>query len=155
MPPWNPALVESFRKLRENTSTPVKPEGHILVVEDNYAIALSIERELIRKQYMTTLVSDGVEAVQKVIDNKDYNAILMNVTMPRVDGFKATKYIRFKLKYGNPIIGFSVISYRNYVKEGLRCGMDEYINYMFGNTTLYEAMHRWIKTYQKKDKEGR
>ena len=79
-------------------------EGKILVVDDDDSIRLMVERVLQRENYEVESARDGFEAIQKLACN-DYSAILLDLMMPRVDGFGVLDY----LEEHRPELGGAVI----------------------------------------------
>jgi len=102
----------------------------ILLVEDNLTnqkVALLI---LNRMGYSADIAANGLEAVQAVI-RQPYEVILMDVSMPEMDGIEATRYIRQlepqTLKYRPYIIAMTAHAMRGYRDKCLEAGMDDYV----------------------------
>ena len=70
--------------------------------------------------------SNGKEAVEKIAKGKSYDAILMNIEMPVMDGLEATRQIR-ALGYDRPILAWSAHSRYTMWEACKEVGMDEYI----------------------------
>lgn len=64
----------------------------ILVVDDDDSIRLLVERVLRRENYEVDSARDGFEAIEKLGRN-DYHAILLDLMMPRIDGFGVLDYV--------------------------------------------------------------
>jgi DNA-binding response OmpR family regulator len=64
----------------------------VLVVDDDESIRVLIERILRREQCYVDSARDGFEAIEKLACN-DYEAILLDLMMPRVDGFGVLQYL--------------------------------------------------------------
>jgi len=66
---------------------------HILVVEDNANTRRLMEAVLLQHGYQPILASDGVEALE-VLDKKHVDLILLDIMMPRMDGYEFTQTLR-------------------------------------------------------------
>lgn len=116
----------------------------ILVAEDNLVNQTVASKMLKLEGYEdVSLACDGAEAIslveqsiseyeQKLEKSEDtssimYDMILMDVQMPRVDGLKATKYIRENLCYRGPIVALTAFTDSSNVNNCLECGMDDFL----------------------------
>ncbi len=111
----------------------------ILVAEDNPVNQMLIQRILVKLGYQTNLAQNGCEALQ-MISAKSYDVILMDVQMPEMDGFEATKNIRV-LDIDQPYI---VAMTANALAEDrdicLSQGMDNYISKPMKLDTLVSVL---------------
>lgn len=105
---------------------------HILLAEDNdlnAEIALTI---LERAGLVVDRVKNGIECVNKVIENPvgTYDVILMDIQMPKMDGYKATCEIRNlqdKAKACIPIVAITANAFEEDKKKAIDVGMDGHI----------------------------
>ncbi|HUN66562.1 MAG TPA: response regulator [Bacteroidota bacterium] len=67
--------------------------SRILVVDDEDALRTVLSSELSSSGYDVTTATDGDEAITEV-DNKKFHLILLDIKMPRVDGFEVLKYVK-------------------------------------------------------------
>ena len=67
-------------------------------------------------------VKNGVYAVSKIRENMHYDAIIMDIVMPVMDGFKATQKIR-KLGFQGPIFGHTSM----YIEQGQNMSQSKYV----------------------------
>lgn len=99
----------------------------VLLAEDN-----SINRRLTnifleRLGFIPDIALDGLEVVSKVKEN-DYDLILLDISMPKMDGYEATKIIKdMDIKNVPYIIGFSANAFQEDVDKALAHGMDDYL----------------------------
>ena len=66
--------------------------NRILVVDDDDAIRVMVERVLRRERYEVDSARDGFEAIEKLSHN-DYGTILLDLMMPRIDGHGVLQYL--------------------------------------------------------------
>ena len=102
----------------------------ILVVEDN-AVNQKLAVSLLRKGgHHVSVASDGEEGL-KLYRERDFDVVLMDVHMPRMDGFEATAAIR-QAERGTdrhvPIIAMTACAMKGDQERCLRAGMDAYVS---------------------------
>ena len=76
----------------------------VLIVDDDEAIRTMVERVLRRENFQVDSARDGFEAIEKIAQN-DYTAILLDLMMPRIDGFGVLDFLR----HHRPELGRAVI----------------------------------------------
>lgn len=122
--------------------------GHVLLAEDNPVNQKVALYHLERLGYTCDVVSDGKQAVDAV-QRSHYDAILMDVHMPGMDGFEATVQIRtYEAQQGRrtPIIAMTANALRGERERCLAAGMDDYIAKPFKKDELKAVLTRWIPT---------
>jgi signal transduction histidine kinase/DNA-binding NarL/FixJ family response regulator len=98
----------------------------VLVVEDN-KMNQNLLRHLLGAWKISFDVADnGVEAIEK-LQTARYDLVLMDVQMPKMDGYAATREIRTKLKLDIPIIAMTAHTHPSEREKSLHNGMNEYI----------------------------
>ncbi len=116
---------------------------HVLLAEDNefnqqLAIAL-----LNRAGIEVSLASDGAEAVRAVQPGR-FDAVLMDIQMPGMDGFEATRRIRKDAALaGLPIIAMTANAMAGDREQCLAAGMNDYIAKPIHVDVLYATIARW------------
>jgi CheY-like chemotaxis protein len=113
----------------------------ILVAEDNKIQSFVISRLLADTGIQITNAFNGKEAVG-LIANEKFDIILMNIKMPVMDGFEATKEIRQFNKYV-PIIAET--NYGGIREKCLEEGFDDYIRKPFSSEAIIEIIKKHIK----------
>jgi PAS domain S-box-containing protein len=100
----------------------------ILLVEDNPVNQMVAKLMLQRLGYqLNAIANNGLEAVQAV-QNYDYDLILMDVQMPKMDGLTATKMIRTGLKSHVRIVAMTADAMPEDRQACLNAGMDDFIS---------------------------
>ncbi|MCL1984836.1 MAG: ATP-binding protein, partial [Betaproteobacteria bacterium] len=121
-------------------------QARILLVEDNeinQEIALEILSLL---GFSTDMAANGREAVEAAL-NKDYDLILMDIQMPQMDGFEATRRIRASGKPGAesiPIIAMTANAMETDKEKSRHAGMNDHISKPIDPDLLNKTLHRWL-----------
>ena len=116
----------------------------ILVCDDDREIAKAIGIYLGNEGYEVVTAYDGVEALDAVRD-EDIKLIIMDIMMPRMDGFRATMKIRETRNI--PIIMLSAKS-EDYDKiNGLNIGADDYVTKPFNPMELIARVKSCLRRY--------
>jgi TMAO reductase system sensor TorS len=116
----------------------------ILLVEDN-AINRTVAIEILKKLGCeVTTASNGKEAVEAV-DREQFDAILMDLQMPGMDGFEATGAIRAKETSRRiPIIAQTAHAFAEDRTKCLEAGMDEHISKPIKVSELLKVLGRFL-----------
>jgi PAS domain S-box-containing protein len=104
-------------------------ELNILLAEDNKVNQKFALRVLDKAGHNTTVVNNGREAVDAVLDNK-FDVVLMDIQMPEMDGYEATVEIRRleqQSKRHLPVIALTAHAMKGDREKCLEAGMDGYI----------------------------
>jgi signal transduction histidine kinase/DNA-binding response OmpR family regulator len=124
-----------------------KSKIKILLVEDN-ATNQKVALVILKKMgYHADAVSDGSEAV-RVLENITYDLILMDVMMPEMDGYEATRIIRDPLTsildHKVPIIAMTANAMKGDKEKCILAGMDDYISKPVKNEDLSRKIRKWL-----------
>lgn len=116
-PPPPPALLKPARAMR------------VLLAEDNEVNRILIQRILEKDSHRVTAVNNGRLALE-ALAREHYEAILMDVQMPELDGFAATREIRrMEAAMGRrtPVIALTALALKGDAEMCLEAGMDAYL----------------------------
>ena len=119
----------------------------ILVVEDEQPISNLIKLSLKKAGYFCDCVFDGEAAADK-IDETAYDLVLLDVMLPKADGFELLEYIR---PLGIPVIFITAKSAVEDRVKGLRMGTEDYIVKPFEVLELLARIDVVLRRYQKTD----
>ncbi|GAA1167096.1 response regulator transcription factor [Ornithinimicrobium humiphilum] len=98
---------------------------HILVVEDEAGIARVIDRGLKAAGYRTTVVGDGLAALEAVAE-ADVDLVVLDVGLPRMDGFTVLRMLR-TMEDPVPVIMCTARDSVEDTVSGLESGADDYL----------------------------
>lgn len=127
----------------------------VLLVEDN-PINQKVAIELIERLEANVVVAnDGYEALEKV-QNQDFDLVLMDIQMPRMDGLTACRNIReLKGKYEKlPIVAMTAHAMSGDREKSLEIGMNDHITKPIDPNVLYRCLYRWIKVQVQPESAG-
>ncbi len=123
-------------------------KARILLVEDNTTnqqVALGILKKL---GLSADAVANGAEAV-KTLKSIPYDLILMDIQMPVMDGYEATKHIRdpksATLVPAVPIIAMTAHAMASDREQCLEAGMNDYVSKPIEVRALVAALEKWLK----------
>ncbi|MCK5824204.1 MAG: response regulator [Ichthyobacteriaceae bacterium] len=108
-----------------NTFAQINPTN-ILIVEDNKINQMLIIRVLKNLGYSPKIANNGKEAIDMALEN-DFDLIFMDLQMPIMDGFKATKLI-LKEKNNTVIIALTANTWLDVREKCMEIGMQHYIS---------------------------
>ena len=114
----------------------------ILVVDDEELIRNVIKEYLMMENYTVDEAGDGQEAIEKS-KNNDYNLIIMDIMMPKMDGYQACKEIK-KTK-DVPFIMLSARSEEYDKLIGFDLGIDDYVTKPFSPKELVARVKAILK----------
>jgi CheY-like chemotaxis protein len=119
----------------------------VLVAEDNPVNQKVAARMLENLGYSVDVAEDGLGALE-AFSSTDYGAILMDVQMPKVDGYRATEEIRRReVEHGaarTPIIAMTANAMEGDRERALDAGMDDYVPKPAKREELDAVLKRWI-----------
>jgi DNA-binding response OmpR family regulator len=125
----------------------------ILVVDDESRMRKLVRDFLVRSNFEVVEAENGEQAVEIFFEDKNIDLIVLDVMMPRMDGWQTCKQIREYSKV--PIIMLTAKSDERDELQGFDLGVDEYITKPFSPKILVariEAILRRTTVYNKTDK---
>jgi signal transduction histidine kinase/CheY-like chemotaxis protein/ligand-binding sensor domain-containing protein len=118
--------------------------ARVLVVDDN-GINQQVASEILQRAGVRTeLAGSGAEAA-RMIGAGNYDAVLMDIQMPDMDGYQATALIRTDDRHAAlPIIAMTAHAVAGYRERCLDMGMNDYVTKPIDPDTLYAVLATWI-----------
>lgn len=124
--------------------------NRVLVVEDDKNLGKVLTDYLTSKNYLVHLAEDG-EIGFDFFTNNDYDIIILDVMMPKKDGFSLAKDIR-KMNKDIPIIFLTAKSHKENIIKAFNLGADDYLTKPFSIEELLLRMDAVLKRTVKIDK---
>jgi len=137
-------IREEESKLPAEIKPPEKPL-EILVAEDQIINRKIVVQLLEKKGWKVKAVENGKIALDEACNSK-YDLILMDVQMPEMDGFEATREIRvFEIDkdYHTPIVAMTAHAMKGDREKCLAAGMDYYITKPVNPSELYDTIEKF------------
>jgi two-component system, OmpR family, response regulator len=124
-------------------------KGEILVVDDEASIRTLISEVMNIAGYQVAIAEDGLDALNQ-IRNKKFDLIVLDVNLPKLDGFALLEKIRESAPT-QPIIMISARTEKDDVTHGLRLGADDYIRKPFSVEELVLRIENRLRREFKKE----
>ena len=121
----------------------------ILLVEDNLINQMVAEELLEIAGFSVDKASNGKEALVRVFET-DYALVLMDIQMPVMDGFAATRAIRAESRYAHlPIIAMTALAMQGDREKSLEAGMNDHVTKPIDAAELYTTLASWLLPHSK------
>ncbi|MBF0396746.1 MAG: response regulator [Desulfobacterales bacterium] len=149
------SLNKSKNQKKQAKESPIDIQGinfsgtKILLVEDN-KINQQVAMELLEhKGFLVSIANNGREAIE-IINHNTFNAVLMDIQMPEIDGFETTKLIRKISKFVDlPIIAMTAHALSEEKEKCFDSGMNDYVSKPIDPDKLFSTLAKWIKISKK------
>lgn len=127
-------------------------ELKVLVVDDEARMRKLVKDFLVKKDYKVIEAGDGEEAVELFFKNKDIALVILDVMMPKMNGWEVCREIR---KYSKvPVIMLTAKTSEDDELTGFECGADEYISKPFSPKILVARVDAILRRTAKSDENG-
>ena len=122
----------------------IRFDAQVLLVDDNQVNLFVAERILEKAGCTVTTATNGEEAIKKAKD-KNFDLILMDIQMPKMDGITATKAIKELLKKKTPpIIAMTAYAMKEDQEKFINSGMNDYISKPISADNLLIKIQEWL-----------
>ena len=118
----------------------------ILVVDDESRMRKLVKDFLVRQGYTVLEAADGMEAMDYFYEDKDIALVILDVMMPKMDGWQVCREIRMHSKV--PIIMLTARSEERDELQGFDLGVDEYISRPFSPKILVARVEAILRRTQ-------
>jgi signal transduction histidine kinase/CheY-like chemotaxis protein len=124
------------------------PGMRVLLVEDNTVNQQLMLNLLQNRSVSVDCANNGADAIEMLqnLPVDHYSLVLMDVQMPVLNGYDATKRLRMNPKYSNlPIVAMTAHALLEERKYGLELGMNDYITKPFDPTELFSILSKYYR----------
>lgn len=117
----------------------------ILIVDDEPNIVMSLEYTFKKNNFQVFIARDGEEALE-ILKTEIPNVIILDIMMPKVDGYAALEQIKKDEKLNNTkVIFLSAKNKESDIEKGLLLGADVYVSKPFSIKKLVEQVEGLLK----------
>ena len=127
--PYDPGEIQTVPQDETRTAAPVIKNGSgksILVVEDNELSSMLLTSVLSSMNWDYHHVADGLEAINYVKANPNIRLVLMDMKLPVMDGYEATREIK-KINPYIPVIAQTAFAMSGDKQKAIEAGCDDYL----------------------------
>ena len=147
---FNIPLQKSAKEVKTVNDPLVQFEGmsdiRVLLVEDNEINRFVVSKIMRKWGVNTEFAINGMDAIDKVCNN-NYDIVLMDLQMPEMDGYEATRRIRAMQedKYQKlPIVALSASAMLDINEKIQAAGMNDYMSKPFNPIEMYEKIRKHV-----------
>ena len=120
--------------------------GHVLLVEDN-PVNRQVAQRLLSLLGLSFVVAENGKEALDLLEQGNFDAVLMDCQMPVMDGYTATRIRRQKESTGArrmPIIAMTANAMAGDRDKCLKAGMDDYMSKPLNRALLEQTLRRWL-----------
>lgn len=119
------------------------PGKRILLAEDYMPNQEVVKNFLKNCSVDLSIVSDGVQACE-LLDRETFDLILLDIHMPRLNGYSVAEYIRQDLEQDTIIVGLTADGYQNVQDKCTEVGMNDFLTKPIRKGKLLECLSHWL-----------
>ena len=127
---------------KPDADSQIRFSGSVLVVEDTAASQLLMKALLEKHGFTVTIANDGAEAI-RVLAEKVFDMIFMDIRLPNMNGYEATRTLRRK-GYGTPVVAITANAMEGDREKCIEAGCDEYLAKPFDSKQLVQTIRKFL-----------
>ncbi len=135
--------VQYSRSAETEQTLPSDENPVVLIAEDDPINTFLLESMLHRSNAKVSHVENGVMAVDFCKNNPDVSLVLMDIKMPVMDGFEATRLIK-SFRKNLPVIAVTAYAMPGHKELALGAGCDDYMSKPFTSSMLMNLVRSYI-----------
>ncbi|MDB5127156.1 response regulator [Mucilaginibacter sp.] len=117
----------------------------VLIVDDDMRNIFALSSALESYELNVVIANDGEEAIAKLEEISDIDIVLMDIMMPKMDGYEATRHIRKQNKWAKlPVIALTAKAMRDDREKCIAAGANDYITKPVDMDRLISLMQLWL-----------
>jgi CheY-like chemotaxis protein/CHASE3 domain sensor protein len=144
-------FLHSIRDARQGAPAPAASDDglrghHVLLVDDDMRNLFALSKVLRDWHMQVSMAQDGQKALQVLAENPQVELVLMDIMMPGMDGYEATRAIRAQANFAKlPIIALTAKAMRGDRERCLEAGANDYLSKPIDVDKLASIMRMWLR----------
>jgi CheY-like chemotaxis protein len=135
---------------RKTTMTTTRKDSikgkKVLIVDDDMRNIFALSSALESYDLIVEIAVDGEDAIDKLEKIKDIDIVLMDIMMPKMDGYEATRHIRQQSKWAKlPVIALTAKAMKDDREKCIAAGANDYITKPVDIDRLISLMQLWLE----------
>jgi CheY-like chemotaxis protein/CHASE3 domain sensor protein len=140
------AQPTSIQKAANNAGKDGVKNKKVLIVDDDMRNIFALSSALQSYDMDVVIAGDGEEAIAKLEEMPDIDIVLMDIMMPKMDGYEATRYIRKQNKWAKlPVIALTAKAMKDDREKCIEAGANDYITKPVDIDRLLALMQLWLE----------
>ncbi|MGP4863846.1 Hpt domain-containing protein [Psychrobacter sp. T6-5] len=140
----NVQLVKNSSKSASAKRGRIESKSTVLVVDDSVTVRKVTSRFLERQGFNVAVAKDGIDALE-ILQDTTPDMILLDIEMPRMDGFEVATQVRFNSRLQHiPIIMITSRTGEKHRERALEIGVNDYMGKPFQEKELLEKIQRLL-----------
>ena len=145
--------MQNNAELSNNKEGEILPEKHVvLIAEDgeiNFLFLKTVLTKMVDFEFVIYRAKNGKEAVEICEDNGKIDLVLMDIKMPVMDGYDATKRIK-KMRPDLPVVAQTAYSTEEDIEKALAAGCDDFLAKPVDRKILRPILDKYISIFRNK-----
>ncbi|MDB5010843.1 MAG: response regulator, partial [Mucilaginibacter sp.] len=118
----------------------------VLIVDDDMRNIFALSSALQAYDFVVEIAGDGEEAIAKLEEISDIDIVLMDIMMPKMDGYEAIRHIRQQSKWAKlPVIALTAKAMMDDREKCIAAGANDYITKPVDVDRLISLMQLWME----------
>ncbi|MGZ3756800.1 MAG: response regulator [Mucilaginibacter sp.] len=147
-----------LNKVAENNAAPISRTNmtttrknsvkgkKVLIVDDDMRNIFALSSALEGYDFLVEIAVDGEDAIAKLEGIKDIDIVLMDIMMPKMDGYEAMRHIRQQSKWARlPVIALTAKAMKDDREKCIAAGANDYITKPVDVERLVSLMQLWLE----------